>query len=191
MTLSAPVPVARRSVLGLLFLTTALLGMCLSPCEAFVPQTQRTLAAKAAPSSPVVLYNKKKGKQKASNSQASKGFGGAAPLSSGSHPLMDRFPYAGVIRPGQQTKQKVVTVDAIVKPDYAETGLPSRMDKPMFPWMIEVKTVDEIEKMRAAGSLARDILDLAGRTVQVGVTTDEIDSVVHAEILRVGSTVSR
>jgi methionyl aminopeptidase len=63
----------------------------------------------------------------------------------------------------------------------------------MFPWMIEVKTVDEIEKMRAAGSLARDILDLAGRTVQVGVTTDEIDSVVHAEILRVGinSTVSR
>jgi methionyl aminopeptidase len=191
MTLSAPVPVARRSVLGLLFLTTALLGMCLSPCEAFVPQTQRTLAAKAAPSSPVVLYNKKKAKKKASSSNASKGFGGAASSSSGSHPLMDRFPYAGVIRPGQQTQQKVVTVDAILKPDYAETGLPSRMDKPMFPWMIEVKTVDEIEKMRAAGSLARDILDLAGRTVQVGVTTDEIDSVVHAEILRVGSTVSR
>jgi hypothetical protein len=179
----------RRSVLALLLITTALLGICLSPCEAFVPQNQRTLATTSSQpaASLVVLYNKKKAKKKAT---ASKGFGGSPSASSGSHPLMDRFPYAGVIRPGVQSKQKVVSVESILKPDYAETGLPSRIDKPMFPWMIEVKTAEEIDKMRAAGSLARDILDLAGRAVQVGVTTDEIDNAVHAEILRVSSSVA-
>lgn len=103
---------------------------------------------------------------------------------------MDRFPYAGSIRPGKQTPQKKISSSSaatIMKPDYAETGIPARVDKPMFPWMIEVKNAQDIEKMRAAGSLARDILDLAGRAVQVGVTTDEIDNLVHEEIIKVRS----
>ena len=52
--------------------------------------------------------------------------------------------------------------------------------------MIEVKTAKEIEKMREAGALAREILDLAGRAVAVGVTTDEIDELVHQETIKVG-----
>lgn len=55
----------------------------------------------------------------------------------------------------------------------------------MLPWMIEVKTPEEIEKMRAAGRAAREILDLAGRMVAPGVTTDEIDALVHEETLKV------
>ena len=39
--------------------------------------------------------------------------------------------------------------------------------------------------MRAAGKLARQVLDLAGRAVQVGVTTDEIDAIVHQAIVEV------
>lgn len=55
----------------------------------------------------------------------------------------------------------------------------------MLPWMIEVKTADEILKMKMAGAMAREILDLAGRAVAVGVTTDEIDALVHEEIVKV------
>lgn len=51
--------------------------------------------------------------------------------------------------------------------------------------MIEVKTASEIEKMRAAGRVAREVLDLAGRMVQPGITTDDIDQLVHDETLKV------
>lgn len=53
--------------------------------------------------------------------------------------------------------------------------------------MIEVKTSDEIEKMRAAGRVAREVLDIAGRAVKVGITTDEIDNIVHEETLKRGA----
>ena len=131
----------------------------------------------------VELYHNKK-----KDNGPAKGFGAssssnkrtrAAPLK------LDRFPYAGTIRPGKQSPQKKVADKKILKPDYAETGIPQRVDKPMFPWMVEVKSAQDIEKMRAAGSLARDILDLAGRAVEVGVATDEIDNLVHSEIIKV------
>jgi len=51
--------------------------------------------------------------------------------------------------------------------------------------MIEVKSPKEIEWMRAAGRCAREVLDIAGRAVQPGVTTDEIDALVHEETLKV------
>jgi methionyl aminopeptidase len=60
----------------------------------------------------------------------------------------------------------------------------------MMPWIVEVKTPEEIEKMRAAGRVAREVLDIAGRAVRVGITTDEIDSLVHAETLKVRSLFS-
>lgn len=132
-----------------------------------------------------LYHNKKKGKGPA------KGFGASSsstqkPQRTRATPLkLDRFPYAGTIRPGNVSPRKVVMEENILKPDYAESGTPLRVDKPMFPWMVEVKSSEDIDKMRAAGSVARDILDLAGRAVQVGVTTEEIDNLVHSEIIKV------
>ena len=127
------------------------------------------------------MHNKKK-KSSGSSATKAKGFGGGMTSSK----QQDRFPYAGSIRPGKQTPQRIVTVDSIVQPDYATTGTPGPgAFKPMLPWMIEVKTADEILKMKMAGAMAREILDLAGRAVAVGVTTDEIDALVHEEIVKV------
>lgn len=96
------------------------------------------------------------------------------------------FPYAGILRPGKQTKQRVVLDESIIKPDYWQSGTPSASSKkPLLPWMVEVKTADEIVKMRAAGKLARHVLDFAGRAVAAGVTTDAIDALVHEEIIKV------
>ena len=155
----------------------------LSSVQAFAPWALAPHRSGLAP----LQHNQKK-KKKATS--AGKGFGsssGGAAAAKRRPLTLDRFPYAGTLRPGQQSPQKIVTVDSIVQPDYAKTGIPSRADnnKPMFPWMIEVKNAHDIEKMRAAGSLARDILDLAGQAVQVGVTTDEIDNLVHSEIIKV------
>jgi methionyl aminopeptidase len=106
------------------------------------------------------------------------------------------FPYAGSIRPGKQSPQRTIIVvdendekSAIAFPDYAHDGRPKKgSNGPLLPWDIEVKTSEEIEKMRDAGKLARDILDMGGRAVAVGVTTDEIDTLVHDAIVEVSPT---
>lgn len=99
--------------------------------------------------------------------------------------MSSTFPYTGPLRPGNKSPQRVVLEESIVKPDYWQTGLPTKGKARLLPWMIEVKTADEIVKMRAAGKLARQVLDLAGRTVRPGITTDEIDTVVYNEIVQV------
>lgn len=66
-----------------------------------------------------VLFDKKSGKKKVS-ATSSKGFGSA---------LRDlqknSFQYAGAIRPGKQSPQKVVVDASIIKPDYADDGIVS------------------------------------------------------------------
>ena len=134
--------------------------------------------------SPTELFmNKKKSASKTktkTKSAAGGGFGSAF------KPQADGFPYAGTIRPGKQTPQRVVLDKNVMLPSYAKTGIPEDKSSPMLPWIIEVKTPDEIEKMRAAGKLAREVLDMAGRAVAVGVTTDEIDALVHEMTIKVG-----
>merc|ERR1719223_1554878 len=61
------------------------------------------------------------------------------------------------------------------------------MKSQALPWIIEVKTPEEIKKMRAAGRVAREVLDIAGRAVRPGITTDEIDNLVHAESVKRGA----
>lgn len=123
----------------------------------------------------------KKRKTKKKGKVQSKGFGGA---------LRDlqanTFPYAGTVRPGAQSPQKIVVQEGIMKPDYSEDGRPKNKPQ-MLPWIIEVKKPDEIEKMRAAGRVAREVLDIAGAAIAPGITTDEIDNIVHTESLKRGA----
>jgi len=44
---------------------------------------------------------------------------------------------------------------------------------------ITIKTTDEIEKMRVAGRLAAEVLEMIGPHVKQGVTTDELDGICH------------
>jgi len=127
-----------------------------------------------------------KGKKKGSGGGKGFGGGGMSPAAALKELQKDSFPYAGAIRPGQQSPQRTVLDNAIVKPDYAETGIPKNGNsRALLPWLIEVKTDQEIEKMRAAGKLARQVLDMAGQAVAPGVTTDEIDKLVHEETVKV------
>jgi len=153
--------------------------------EAFMPIQQVSTAAKVFPScrsSSTKLFMNKKKKKKPVKKQ-SKGFASALQNFQG-----NSFPYAGTIRPGKQSPQRVVLDENIVLPDYAKDGIAKKgSSSPLLPWLIEVKTSEEIEKMRAAGKLAREILDMAGRAVKVGVTTDEIDNLVHEAVIQAGA----
>jgi methionyl aminopeptidase len=50
---------------------------------------------------------------------------------------------------------------------------------------ITIKTPDEQERMRLAGRLTADVLDMIGAHVQPGVTTDDLDRICHAYIVGV------
>jgi methionyl aminopeptidase len=76
------------------------------------------------------------------------------------------------LRPGSISPVRSVPTD-IARPDYAETGEPRRWAEP------RVKSPDVIRRMRVAGRAAAEILELGGAAVAPGVTTDEIDALVH------------
>jgi methionyl aminopeptidase len=50
---------------------------------------------------------------------------------------------------------------------------------------VQIKTPEAIERMRTAGRLAADVLDMIEPHVQPGVTTDELDAICHDYITRV------
>ncbi|MCB1801627.1 MAG: type I methionyl aminopeptidase [Gammaproteobacteria bacterium] len=47
-----------------------------------------------------------------------------------------------------------------------------------------IKTPDEIDKMRVAGRLAAEVLEMIGEHVQPGVSTDELDRICHDYITK-------
>lgn len=48
---------------------------------------------------------------------------------------------------------------------------------------ITIKTPEQIEKMRIAGRLAADVLEMIGPHVHAGITTDELDKICHDYIV--------
>jgi len=69
----------------------------------------------------------------------------------------------------------------IGRPDYAERGRPIVLDEPM------VKSADVIERMRVAGRVAAEVLQITGEAIRAGVTTDELDAVCHAATIERGA----
>ncbi len=76
-----------------------------------------------------------------------------------------------LIAPGQVSPWRDVPA-SIARPEYVGRKQPKRADR-------DVQTPETIEKMRLAGRLAAQATVLAGEYAKPGVTTDEIDRVVH------------
>lgn len=54
---------------------------------------------------------------------------------------------------------------------------------------ISIKTNEDIEKMRVAGRLAADVLEMIGPYVQEGITTEELDRICHDYIVNVQNAI--
>ena len=78
----------------------------------------------------------------------------------------------GRVQPGVVSPRRNVPA-SIARPPYAETGEVTRWNESA------VKSPEIIERMRHAGAIAAEVLQLAGQAVKPGVTTDEIDAYVH------------
>lgn len=100
-----------------------------------------------------------------------------------------KFFWTGKLRPHRVSPAREVP-ETILRPDYADTGFPEsevEADENWKPGVVPVKTEREIHGMREACKVAREVLDAATGTIKVGVTTDEIDRVVHETCVELGA----
>lgn len=93
--------------------------------------------------------------------------------------LADRAP-RGTTRPGTVSPMRAVPAQ-IDRPEYMFH------DGPEVVTASDVKSAEVIERIRRAGKVAADALELAGSLVTPGVTTDAIDQAVHDFIIERGA----
>ncbi|HEY6422501.1 MAG TPA: type I methionyl aminopeptidase [Pseudonocardiaceae bacterium] len=90
------------------------------------------------------------------------------------------MPVRTPLRPGRATPMRPVPAK-IARPEYVGKPAPAPSDD---PW---VQPPEVIEAMRVAGRIAAQALAEGGRAVAPGVTTDEVDRVVHQFLLDHGA----
>ncbi|ORX61852.1 MetAP 1 [Hesseltinella vesiculosa] len=104
--------------------------------------------------------------------------------------LYDPFPtfnYTGPLRAVYPLSARRVVPDTIEKPDYHETGIPRSEFLKNRSANIQVCNDEEINMMREACRITREVLEIAGKAVRVGITTDEIDRIVHEATIERGA----
>jgi len=88
------------------------------------------------------------------------------------------YNYTGSLHPWYPLSPKRPVPPHIPRPDYAQTGVPES-ERKAAGQAPKVLNAEQIQKMRTVCRLAREVLDLAASHVRPGITTDEIDEIVH------------
>ncbi|KAJ1830876.1 Methionine aminopeptidase 1 [Coemansia sp. RSA 2711] len=90
------------------------------------------------------------------------------------------YQFTGKLRPVYPLTPKRQVPEDIPRPDYAERadGM-SVMERTYGNAQMSTITGQDLEIMREVCRLGREVLDIAARAIKVGVTTDEIDRIVH------------
>lgn len=105
---------------------------------------------------------------------------GVLPQSDDEYRPWPYYSFTGKLRPYPQTEKRTVP-SSIGRPDYAddEEGHSPSEESLRGNTTIKVLNDEDIESMRVSCRLGREVLDEAAKAIAVGVTTDEIDRVVH------------
>jgi methionyl aminopeptidase len=93
---------------------------------------------------------------------------------------MPRDNVSGSLTPGVVSKALSVPSN-IVKPEYVGKKAPAEWTGG------HVKTAEQIEKIRTAGKLAAQAIELAGNSIKVGINTNELDVIVHDFLISNGA----
>jgi methionyl aminopeptidase len=106
----------------------------------------------------------------------------AASSSKPSRPLIrvpqgfEGFDFTGRLRPGIVSPQMTVP-SHIACPDYSESGIPTSELAVKMTNLVPVLSASEIEIMREACKIGREVLDVCAKALAVGVTGDAIDKI--------------
>ena len=93
---------------------------------------------------------------------------------------MPRDSNTGTLTPGLVSPRLVVP-DSIVRPEYVGKPAPAKYTGS------NIKTPEQIAKIRAAGRISAQAIALVGEHAKPGVTTDELDRIAHDFIIAQGA----
>jgi len=93
---------------------------------------------------------------------------------------MPRDSKTGTLTPGMVSPRLVVPED-IVRPEYVGKQAPAKYTGS------NIKSSEQIEKIRAAGRISAQAIALVGEHIKPGVTTDELDKLAHDFIITKGA----
>ncbi|CAO3677479.1 unnamed protein product [Umbelopsis vinacea] len=89
------------------------------------------------------------------------------------------FKYTGPLRPVYPLSASRTVPENIPRPDYAEEGIPHSELAQRGQTNIKVLTAEEIEGVRKAGRITKEVLEIGAAAIRPGITTDELDAIVH------------
>ncbi|KAF5838034.1 peptidase M24, structural domain-containing protein [Dunaliella salina] len=92
--------------------------------------------------------------------------------------IMPQFEWTGPLRPDKVSPARKIP-SHIPKPDYYKTGFPVMEIESKQQNMVPFYNATDQAGIKAACRLGREILDTAHRAIRPGITTDEIDRIVH------------
>ncbi|GCF01463.1 methionine aminopeptidase 1 [Zygosaccharomyces mellis] len=93
------------------------------------------------------------------------------------------FKYTGSMRASYPLTPKRYTPEDIEKPDWAANGMPFSEQRNDRLNKIPTYTKEEIKKIRKVCMMGREIIDTAAAAIRPGITTDELDEIVHRETI--------
>ncbi|GAQ84390.1 methionine aminopeptidase 1 [Klebsormidium nitens] len=96
------------------------------------------------------------------------------------------FAWTGDLRPLPISPRRRVPT-SIPRPEWAETGYPEQEIESRQQRTVEIRTPKQIAGIRAACKLGREVLDAAAAAIRPGITTDEIDRIVHEATIAGGA----
>ncbi|KAF9414952.1 Methionine aminopeptidase 1 [Podila epigama] len=97
------------------------------------------------------------------------------------------YKYTGTLRPLYPLSPRREIPAEIERPDYAETGIPLSELMVKSSSTIEVVSESDLVVLRKVCQLAREVLDIGLAAVKPGVTTDEIDRIIHEATIARGA----
>lgn len=99
----------------------------------------------------------------------------------------DPFPsetYLGDLHAVYPLSQRRPIKEGVVLPDHARDGIPKQERAVGNSTHIEIMSKKDIDNLRKLSRDAREVLDIAAAAVKPGVTTEEIDAIVHEECMK-------
>lgn len=93
---------------------------------------------------------------------------------------MPRDPQTGYLTQGKLSPTRFVPSE-IARPEYVGKPAPAKNTKG------DVRTVEEISKIRAAGKIAAQAIELVGSHAKPGISTDELDRIGHEFLIANGA----
>ncbi|PBK96820.1 methionine aminopeptidase [Armillaria gallica] len=99
-------------------------------------------------------------------------------IEDGSYNPFPSYEYTGSMRPMYPLSAKRTVPDHIPRPEYADDGRPMAEARAAGQ-PPRILSKEEQDKMRTVCRLAREVLDIAASHAKPGVTTDELDEIVH------------